>query len=125
MDEYRNFMKYQGFVLQFPHFFNKFTVEEELTYAAMLRLPDTMTYEQILERVQGVIDLTKLAKQRSTVIGAKEGGLSGGQKRRLSVAIELLRAPSILFLDEPTSGLDAKSSLDLAILLADLAYTGR
>jgi ABC-type multidrug transport system ATPase subunit len=52
-------------------------------------------------------------------------GISGGQKRRLSIAIELLRAPSIIMLDEPTSGLDATTSLKLVRTLAQLAKRGQ
>jgi len=127
VEPYRDFMAHQGFVEQFPSFFDTFTVKDELTYACMLALPDSIPLDKKLEMVQGVMDVVKLSGQADTIIGGKngKGGLSGGQKRRLSVAIELLRRPMIIFLDEPTSGLDARSSLDIAILMKDLAQSGR
>jgi len=127
VEPYRDFMAHQGFVEQFPSFFDTFTVKDELMYACLLRLPDSVPLEKKLEMVQGVMDVVKLSGQADTIIGGKggKGGLSGGQKRRLSVAIELLRRPMVIFLDEPTSGLDARSSLDIAILMKDLAQSGR
>uniref|UniRef100_A0A6B2L0T3 ABC transporter domain-containing protein n=1 Tax=Arcella intermedia TaxID=1963864 RepID=A0A6B2L0T3_9EUKA len=75
-------------------------------------------------RVQQVIREVRLEKVLKTKIGDEfTQGISGGQKRRLSIAIELLNLPSILLLDEPTSGLDANSAHNLVLLLKDLAIS--
>ena len=84
VEPYRDFMAHQGFVEQFPSFFDTFTVKDELTYACMLALPDSIPLDKKLEMVQGVMDVVKLSGQADTIIGGKngKGGLSGGQKRR-------------------------------------------
>jgi len=99
---------------------------EELTYAAMLRLPDSMLLFHKFHRIQSALREVGLSHRAEAHIGGgadgkQGGGLSGGERRRLSVAIELLRMPSLIFLDEPTSGLDASSSLSIIKLLKNLA----
>ncbi|KNC69331.1 hypothetical protein SARC_18159, partial [Sphaeroforma arctica JP610] len=75
-----------------------------------------------MDRVDEVIRDLDLAKVCNTRVGDDaSGGLSGGQKRRVTVAIEMISNPSILFLDEPTSGLDAYGSLRLVHVLRKLA----
>jgi ABC-type multidrug transport system ATPase subunit len=68
------------------------------------------------------LDLTSL--QHTRIGDERTGGLSRGQKRRVTVAIELITSPSVIFLDEPTSSLDAYSSLKLMQLLQKLAHRG-
>jgi ABC-type multidrug transport system ATPase subunit len=73
-------------------------------------------------RVQTLIDSFGLKKQADTLIGTPiRKGISGGQKRRVSVASQLVTAPNILFLDEPTSGLDSVASLKVVSLLKEYA----
>ncbi|KAJ1954112.1 hypothetical protein EC988_002607, partial [Linderina pennispora] len=88
------------------------TVKETLTYAAKLRLPNSQyTEKEKLERVQTVMRQLRLEGAKDTPIGnAQTRGVSGGERKRVSVGMELLTSPSILFLDEPTSGLDSNSS---------------
>ncbi|RHY22659.1 hypothetical protein DYB32_009441 [Aphanomyces invadans] len=100
------------------------TVRESLLFSAYLRLPDSMTLREKIARVQTILHVVQLDDAANTVIGGLISGikgLSGGQKRRLSIATELLRLPSVLILDEPTSGLDSTSSLLLVQMLASLA----
>jgi ATP-binding cassette, subfamily G (WHITE), eye pigment precursor transporter len=68
-----------------------------------------------------------LTKTRDTKIGipGKTKGISGGERKRVSIAIELLINPSVLFLDEPTSGLDAKTALDIMKTINDLSKRNR
>ncbi|KAJ1949570.1 hypothetical protein FBU59_001083 [Linderina macrospora] len=88
------------------------TVHETLTYAAKLRLPNSQYSEQEKqERVQSVMRQLRLDGAKNTPIGdAKTRGVSGGERKRVSVGMELLTSPRLLFLDEPTSGLDSNSS---------------
>lgn len=76
-------------------------------YSARLRLPDEMERESKRALVEGTIVEMGLQDCAETVIGNWHlRGISGGEKRRVSIAIEILMRPRLLFLDEPTSGLD-------------------
>ncbi|KAJ1891813.1 hypothetical protein LPJ66_006710, partial [Kickxella alabastrina] len=88
------------------------SVHETLSYASKLRLPNTSyTPEQKAERVNIVIQQLRLENARNTRIGdATTRGVSGGERKRVSIGTELLTDPRLLFLDEPTSGLDSNSS---------------
>eukprot|EP00658_Telonema_sp_P-2_P036129 TRINITY_DN26187_c0_g1_i1.p1 TRINITY_DN26187_c0_g1~~TRINITY_DN26187_c0_g1_i1.p1 ORF type:complete len:684 (+),score=116.33 TRINITY_DN26187_c0_g1_i1:158-2209(+) len=122
--EYEVKMSRQGYVLQTDTFFPDLTVLEMLTYCAMLRIGESATTASKLNLIDKVLSDVNLEKQFDSVIGGQASGItgiSGGQRRRLSVAIELLTNPSILILDEPTSGLDATSSHQLVTLLNSLA----
>jgi ABC-type multidrug transport system ATPase subunit len=73
-------------------------------------------------RVDGLIDAFGLKKQENTLIGTPiRKGISGGQKRRLSCASQLVTAPKLLFLDEPTSGLDSAASLEVMSYIKGVA----
>lgn len=73
-------------------------------------------------RINGLIDSFGLRKQEDTIIGTPiRQGISGGQKRRVSVASQLITAPKILFLDEPTSGLDSAASFEVVSFIRTLA----
>ncbi|RHY67083.1 hypothetical protein DYB34_007384 [Aphanomyces astaci] len=122
--DYDVFMSSQGYVEQTDTFIETMTVRESLLFSAYLRLPDSMTLREKIERVQTILRVVQLDDAANTIIGGLLSGLkglSGGQKRRLSIATELLRLPSVLILDEPTSGLDSTSSLLLVQMLASLA----
>ncbi|KAJ2784549.1 hypothetical protein GGI15_002227 [Coemansia interrupta] len=88
------------------------TVQETLTYASKLRLPNNQyTPADKAERVNTVIRQLRLEAARNTRIGdAATRGVSGGERKRVSIGTELLTDPKLLFLDEPTSGLDSNSS---------------
>ncbi|KAI3910061.1 hypothetical protein MKW92_042015 [Papaver armeniacum] len=87
------------------------TVMEAVYYSALLQLPDSMSTSEKKERAETTITEMGLHEARNTRIGGWNiKGLSGGQKRRVSICIEILTRPKILFLDEPTSGLDSAAS---------------
>ncbi|MBR3159780.1 MAG: ATP-binding cassette domain-containing protein [Atopobiaceae bacterium] len=110
-----------GYVPQQDIVFDGLRLQDMLAYAAKLRMqPDTTPAERAA-RVEEVIDLLELQGVRENFIGK----LSGGQKKRASIAVELLADPRLLFLDEPTSGLDPGIERKLMQRLAEMAHEGR
>ena len=102
------------------------TVEATLTYASELRLPESLPREQKMARVEHIIRLLGLEKCRGTQIGgALQRGVSGGERKRVSIALELLTDPALLLLDEPTSGLDSTIAAKLIATLHGLSMAGR
>eukprot|EP00899_Mesostigma_viride_P016453 jgi/Mesvir1/24809/Mv22058-RA.2 len=88
------------------------TVRETLLFAAFLLLPRKMSSDAKIRRVDAVIQELLLVRCKDTLVGNHVlRGVSGGEKRRLSVALELITKPSVVLLDEPTSGLDTSSAL--------------
>ena len=78
------------------------TVRETLEYAARLRLPSTMSWAGKRKRVNRIIEELGLKKcEHSRVGGATQRGISGGERKRLSIGVELVTGPRLLFLDEP------------------------
>lgn len=115
-----------GYVSQDDLLYECLTVYETLYYAALLRLPKFMTKEEKLGRVEAVISALGLNKCRDTLIGGGfRRGVSGGERKRVSVGHELLINPSVLILDEPTSGLDSTTAMHLITTLRNLASGGR
>ncbi len=83
----------------------EFTVMENLLFAAKLKLGNTLTHEECYQRCSDVATTLGLERALHVIVGSElVKGISGGQKKRLSIAVELLSVPSILCLDEPTSG---------------------
>ncbi|KAG0368170.1 hypothetical protein BGZ54_002525 [Gamsiella multidivaricata] len=98
------------------------TVYEAVLFSAMLRLPEAMPVYQIHERVAEVIEMLGLTHCANRRIGnVTSRGISGGEKRRVSIALELITRPPILILDEPTSGLDSYSAHMVVEQLCKLA----
>ncbi|OJJ46798.1 hypothetical protein ASPZODRAFT_117642 [Penicilliopsis zonata CBS 506.65] len=94
------------------------TVRETMVFAAQLALPSSVTRREAFQRVDDLIQSFGLQTQSDTIVGTPiKKGLSGGQKKRLSIASRLVTSPKILFLDEPTSGLDSALSLEVCSYL--------
>ena len=122
-DYYRSLSAFRtqlGYVPQEDIIHRDLTVERALYYAAKLRLPSDFTQEQIDQRIDEVLDDVEMTHRRSLLIKK----LSGGQRKRVSIALELLANPSIFFLDEPTSGLDPGLDRKMMLLLRKLADKG-
>ena len=97
------------------------TVREAVYYSAQLQLPDSMSKSQKKERAETTIKEMGLQDAVDTRIGGwGVKGLSGGQKRRVSICIEIITRPKLLFLDEPTSGLDSAASYYVMSRIAGL-----
>ncbi|RKP36699.1 ABC-2 type transporter [Dimargaris cristalligena] len=111
-----------GFVDQEDTLMPTLTVYETILYSALLRLPRDMSHAakrtRVLETMRelGIMDI-----KDSRIGSSTSRGISGGEKRRVSIACELVTSPSILFLDEPTSGLDAYNAYNVVECLVNLA----
>ncbi|GAC1649640.1 MAG: hypothetical protein NVS4B12_18860 [Ktedonobacteraceae bacterium] len=122
-DYYRHLAAFStqlGYVPQDDIVHRDLTVERALYYAAKMRLPEDFTNEQIEQRINEVLDDVDMKERRHLLISK----LSGGQRKRVSIALELLSKPSIFFLDEPTSGLDPGLDRKMMFLLRKLADKG-
>jgi ABC-type multidrug transport system ATPase subunit/pSer/pThr/pTyr-binding forkhead associated (FHA) protein len=110
-----------GYVPQDDIVHRELTVAQSLDYTARLRLPPDTTSEERARRVAQVLGTLELTERADMPIHR----LSGGQRKRVSIAAELLTEPTLLFLDEPTSGLDPGLEEALMLLLRELSYKGK
>ncbi|KAL5743905.1 hypothetical protein ACOSQ2_027021 [Xanthoceras sorbifolium] len=115
-----------SYVTQDDYFLGTLSVRETLTYSAHLRLPSRMINKEIDEIVQDTIIKMGLQDCSENKIGNWHlRGISTGEKKRLSIGIQILTLPKILFLDEPTSGLDSASAFFVLLALSNIAHDGR
>ncbi|KAL1201275.1 ABC transporter G family member 19 [Cardamine amara subsp. amara] len=114
-----------AYVMQDDLLFPMLTVKETLTFASEFRLPRSLSKSKKMERVEALIDQLGLRNAVNTVIG-DEGhrGVSGGERRRVSIGIDIIRDPIVLFLDEPTSGLDSTNAFMVVQVLKRIAQSG-
>lgn len=103
-----------AYVLQDDVHIATLTVEEILYFSAWTRVPSAKTKEDRWARVDQLLEMMGLQHVRKSIVGdALHKGISGGQMKRLSIAVELVSLPDVIFLDEPTSGLDSSISLEV------------
>ena len=128
-DLYANYDLFRGqlgYVPQDDIIHRELTVGQALYYSARLRLPPDFSDAEIRSRMEKVIEQLGLRGTEDVLIGSPDQkGISGGQRKRVNLAMELLTDPSVLFLDEPTSGLSSEDALMVMKLLRDLADTGK
>ncbi|KAK2995590.1 hypothetical protein RJ640_002568 [Escallonia rubra] len=111
-----------AYVTQDDTLMTTLTVREAVYFSAQLQLPDSMSRSEKKERADATIREMGLQDAMNTRIGGWSiKGLSGGQKRRVSISIEILKRPKLLFLDEPTSGLDSAASYHVMNRIIKLA----
>ncbi|KAJ9140845.1 hypothetical protein P3X46_031442 [Hevea brasiliensis] len=114
-----------AYVRQEDLFFSQLTVRETLSLAAELQLPEISSAEERDEFVNNLLFKLGLVSCADSIVGdAKVRGISGGEKKRLSVACELIASPSVIFTDEPTTGLDAFQAERVMETLRQLAQAG-
>lgn len=122
LDLYENF-KYMksviGYVPQEDIIYQNLTLRKMLEYTAKLKMPDDVSKSERDAQIDAVLDMVELKPQQNTYIRK----LSGGQKKRASIAVELLADPRLFFLDEPTSGLDPGTEQNLMRTLSRMAAT--
>ncbi|XP_044477032.1 ABC transporter G family member STR-like [Mangifera indica] len=114
-----------SYVMQDDQLFPMLTVFETLMFAAEVRLPPSISRDEKKKRVHELLDQLGLQSATHTYIG-DEGrrGVSGGERRRVSIGIDIIHKPSLLFLDEPTSGLDSTSAYSVVEKVKDIAKSG-
>ncbi|XP_057469408.1 ABC transporter G family member 25 isoform X2 [Actinidia eriantha] len=119
-------LKRTGFVPQDDVLYPHLTVRETLIFISLLRLPNTLSKNEKTSIADSVISELGLGKCGNTIIGNSFiRGVSGGERKRVSIAHEMLINPSLLVLDEPTSGLDATAAHRLVATLGRMAEKGR
>lgn len=119
--ELRQFKKSSCYIMQEDLLQPRLTVLEAMRFAADLKLGNRLTPSEKLSAITEIIDTLRLKKATNTVTER----LSGGERRRLSIALELVNNPPVIFLDEPTTGLDELSSVQCIDLLQRVARGGR
>eukprot|EP01137_Pigoraptor_chileana_P002691 Opistho-2@41878 len=118
----KSFRRIAGYVMQDDALFPMLTVRETLMYSARLRLPSSMSRADKAQRVEELIEELKLGKCANNIIGNERvRGVSGGERRRVSIGVDMIHHPAIIFLDEPTSGLDSTNALNVVSTIKEMA----
>ncbi|NXH68814.1 ABCG2 protein, partial [Hydrobates tethys] len=121
-----NFKCTSGYVVQDDVVMGTLTVRENLKFSAALRLPKSVKEQEKNERVNQIIKELGLSKVADSKVGTQfTRGVSGGERKRTNIGMELITDPAILFLDEPTTGLDASTANAVLRLLKRMAKQGK
>ncbi|NXA96069.1 ABCG2 protein, partial [Melanocharis versteri] len=121
-----NFKCTSGYVVQDDVVMGTLTVRENLKFSAALRLPKSVKEQEKNERVNQVIKELGLTKVADSKVGTQfSRGVSGGERKRTNIGMELITDPAILFLDEPTTGLDASTANAVLLLLKRMSKQGK
>ncbi|NXP48287.1 ABCG2 protein, partial [Heliornis fulica] len=121
-----NFKCISGYVVQDDVVMGTMTVRENLHFSAALRLPSSISVKEKEERVTQIINELGLSKVADAKVGTELiRGVSGGERKRTNIGMELITEPPVLFLDEPTTGLDASTANAVLFLLKKLSRRGR
>ena len=115
-----------GYLMQDDLLFAELTVYETLYYAAELRMHNTTkTSKERAQRIEEVLGLLEIPHTRNTIIGnSRRKGISGGERKRVSVAIEMLNRPELLFMDGPTTGLDSTTAFTVCKVFKKMTEMG-
>eukprot|EP01095_Lingulamoeba_sp_RSL-Kostka_P006419 TRINITY_DN200_c0_g1_i3.p1 TRINITY_DN200_c0_g1~~TRINITY_DN200_c0_g1_i3.p1 ORF type:complete len:633 (+),score=155.33 TRINITY_DN200_c0_g1_i3:30-1928(+) len=122
----KKYKRISGYVTQDDCIVGNLTVKENLMFYANLQLPNSISKEQKEKRVKDIIEELGLTGVTNERVGTQfRRGISGGEKKRLSIGCQMITDPGLLFLDEPTTGLDAYNSQNVLECLHTLANDGR
>jgi ABC-type multidrug transport system ATPase subunit/ABC-type multidrug transport system permease subunit len=121
-----DFSRSSCYVMQDDLKFPQLTVREQVEFSAKFRLPSTLSLEDKMFKVEAILNKLNISTCANVRIGGggTKKGISGGERKRCSVATEMVNNPSVLFLDEPTSGLDSTTAAALVAMLRTLARQG-
>ncbi|MCO5548948.1 hypothetical protein L7F22_002412 [Adiantum nelumboides] len=119
-----SFHRISGYIPQNDALFPLLSVRETLLFSAQLRLPSSVTSAEKQERVDALLSELRLKHVADTHVGNEAmRGISGGEKKRVSIGVDVIHDPAVLLLDEPTSGLDSASALNVIEMLCSMAKT--
>lgn len=119
-------MRSSAYVLQDNVHIGVLTVRESMYYAGELRLKETLSAKSKEKQIQKVMDMLGLSEVADTVVGDENvRGISGGQCKRLSIGVEIVSLPDLIFLDEPTTGLDSAIAYEVMSAVRNLANQNR
>eukprot|EP00850_Spirogloea_muscicola_P012943 SM000085S23293 [mRNA] locus=s85:490739:494842:- [translate_table: standard] len=117
-----SFRRISGYVMQEDALYPQLTVRETLLISARLRISNGVSHKAKIRRVDAMIQDLGLQDCAHTLIGNEESrGISGGERRRVSIGVDMVHDPAVFFLDEPTSGLDSTSALNIMEILNKVA----
>ncbi|XP_013614326.1 PREDICTED: ABC transporter G family member 43-like [Brassica oleracea var. oleracea] len=120
------FARVSGYCEQFDIHSPNLTIEESLEYSAWLRLPSSINSETKSAIVREVLETIELEDIKDSIVGLPGvSGLTTEQRKRLTIAVELVANPSIIFMDEPTTGLDARAAAIVMRAVKNITETGR
>uniref|UniRef100_A0A8D0L7A3 ABC transporter domain-containing protein n=1 Tax=Sphenodon punctatus TaxID=8508 RepID=A0A8D0L7A3_SPHPU len=121
-----NFKCISGYVVQDDVVMGTLTVRENFQFSAALRLPRTLHEREKKERINQIIRELGLTKVADSKVGTQFiRGVSGGERKRTNIGMELITDPAVLFLDEPTTGLDASTANAVLLLLKRMSQQGK
>lgn len=119
-------MRSTAYVMQDNHHIGVLTVRQTLTYAAHLRMNENIDIKLKNARVNKIMDMLGLTEHAGTLVGNEHiRGISGGQAKRLSIGVEIINLPDLIFLDEPTTGLDSSIAYEVMAAVRNLANQNR
>ncbi|KAJ3286083.1 hypothetical protein HDU79_006766, partial [Rhizoclosmatium sp. JEL0117] len=123
--ELASFKKLIGYVPQDDTMIEELSVRENIRYSARVRLPNSWTNAEVDAHVEAILQALNLSHVADKRIGnVLERGISGGQRKRVNIGMELAAAPLSVFLDEPTSGLDSTAAMDAVNILHSISRLG-
>lgn len=126
MTDYQDrYKKIIGYVPQDDVVLPELTVRENILHSARIRLPSNWSDNDVQNHADAVVDCLELSHVKDSLVGSvAKPIISGGQRKRVSIGMELAAAPMALFLDEPTSGLDATAASSIMSILKALSHLG-